>query len=706
MDTLRKPLTDTANSASKLPKPKGIRLPGVKRERSPAAFRDVSHEETSFQYPAEPTKKKLKFEAPSVPAANHSRVASSRNVSRVTSSRLQTSRIQSSRAPLVANPRRETMPARPHTVLNSTVAKPGQRGAVSVRPNLSISPIQGNNKKKAVKKRPVWDLKGRIQDMEEQLKDKDSLMVRLDQMMIRIDDLEIQKEDLAGTVLKKEELATTVSKEVDDLRYLLRQKEEEIFEQNRKFQRDLDDLKFSKSNLERQKETLEAELNAKTQEIAALKTSIAQQSSAQATLRAELDVSKLGLDNANQQLCERDLEIDRLKKVIQQHEATIDDNTQRMREHETVRRKLHNTIQELKGNIRVFCRVRPLIGEEIQSHNGVISHINFPDLDARILELDHLVNNGLNESLSTSNVGKNKKKHEFSFDKVFSPDSTQKDVFDEISQLVQSALDGYNVCIFAYGQTGSGKTYTMEGKDIQDVDDMGMIPRATMQVFETAEVLKEKGWTYEFEAIFLEIYNETIRDLLGDKDDLKHEIKMATDKSNSVHVTNLTTVHVKSRAQIHNLLAKASHRRAVGETKLNVHSSRSHSVFKLILKGSNEQTGESCHGSLNLVDLAGSERLKDSGSEGKRLKETQAINKSLSNLGAVFTSLANKENHIPYRNSKLTYLLQNSLGGNSKTLMFVNVSPREDNFNETLNSLRFATAVNNCNIGTAQKRVK
>ncbi|KAI0232346.1 Carboxy-terminal kinesin 2 [Lamellibrachia satsuma] len=301
-----------------------------------------------------------------------------------------------------------------------------------------------------------------------------------------------------------------------------------------------------------------------------------------------------------------------------------------------------------------------------------------------------------------------KGKYDFMFDRVFPPTSTQSIVFEEISQLVQSALDGYNVCIFAYGQTGSGKTFTMEGATDREAPElMGMIPRAVEQIFKSAADLKDKGWRYEVEVSFLEIYNETIRDLLGNgRDNVKHEIRMVAANSSEVTVSGLTHVKVTTERKISDLLRKASENRAVAETKCNKRSSRSHSVFCMKLSGHNVHTEETSLGLLNLIDLAGSERLKDSGSQGARLKETQSINSSLANLGNVIMALANKEPHIPYRNSKLTHLLQNCLGGSSKTLMFVNVSPKEECFSETLNSLRFATKVNNCNIGTAQKQMK
>ncbi|KAJ3082854.1 hypothetical protein HDU99_001386 [Rhizoclosmatium hyalinum] len=219
---------------------------------------------------------------------------------------------------------------------------------------------------------------------------------------------------------------------------------------------------------------------------------------------------------------------------------------------------------------------------------------------------------------------------------------------------------------------------------------MGMIPRAVAQIFECAEKLKGKGWTYQFESQFLEIYNENVRDLLGAVGNVpgKHEIKHVGGKT---VVTDCVVVPVTSGKEVHALLKKAQMNRAVAATNSNEHSSRSHSVFTLRLTGTNSLTEESCEGVLNLIDLAGSERLSISGSTGDRLKETQAINKSLSSLGDVIYALGNKDAHVPYRNSKLTYLLQNSLGGNSKTLMFVNVSPMAASLQESLCSLRFAT---------------
>lgn len=386
---------------------------------------------------------------------------------------------------------------------------------------------------------------------------------------------------------------------------------------------------------------------------------------------------------------------------------------------ETLRRKLHNEVQELKGNIRVFCRVRPILEKERERERekkslGSISGFNSSPSPSSISSTS--LNNiefgpvsresgctslKIHQNVENAMGNTTKKELEFTFDKIFDPSSVQSAVFEEISQLVQSSLDGYRVCIFAYGQTGSGKTFTMEGNS----HNQGMIPLAVDLIFhQSSRLVKEKGWNFDFEASYLEIYNETIRDLLVPNDTQSHEIKHVDNKP---FVTDLSIHKVDNSNQIMNLLQRASENRAVGETLCNEHSSRSHSVFTLIIRASNPITGESIEGILNLIDLAGSERLSSSGASGARLKETQNINKSLSSLTDVIVALSAGDNHIPYRNSKLTFLLQPSLSGSgSKMLMFVMISPRDEDIGESICSLRFATKVNSCQIGTAKRRTK
>ncbi|XP_009127074.1 kinesin-like protein KIN-14N [Brassica rapa] len=383
------------------------------------------------------------------------------------------------------------------------------------------------------------------------------------------------------------------------------------------------------------------------------------------------------------------------KQTIIDLKSRVEEAELKLVEGEKLRKKLHNTILELKGNIRVFCRVRPLLpGENNGDEGKTISYPASLELLGRGIDLMQ-----------------NAQKHSFTFDKVFLPNTTQEDVFIEISQLVQSALDGYKVCIFAYGQTGSGKTYTMMGKP-GNAEEKGLIPRCLEQIFETRQSLRSQGWKYELQVSMLEIYNETIRDLLSTNKEAvrtdngvspqKHAIKH--DAHGNTHVAELTILDVKSSREVSFLLDHAARNRSVGKTQMNEQSSRSHFVFTLRISGVNESTEQQVQGVLNLIDLAGSERLSKSGSTGDRLKETQAINKSLSSLGDVIFALAKKDDHVPFRNSKLTYLLQPCLGGDSKTLMFVNIAPESSSTGESLCSLRFAARVNACEIGTPRRQ--
>ncbi|KAJ6842405.1 kinesin-like protein KIN-14N [Iris pallida] len=310
-------------------------------------------------------------------------------------------------------------------------------------------------------------------------------------------------------------------------------------------------------------------------------------------------------------------------KTLQNRLADAEDE---LLEAENIRKELHNTIMELKGNIRVFCRVRPsLSGSDCNSRECVV--VSFPtsmELRGRGIELMH-----------------NSKSIAFTYDKVFNPESSQEDIFIEISQLVQSALDGYKVCIFAYGQTGSGKTYTMMGT----TEKRGLIPRSLEQIFETSQSKLSQGWKYKMQASMLEIYNETIRDLLASSQSGSLDIKH--DANSNSYVPGLTVVDVCSINEVSFLLRQAAQSRSVGWTQMNEQSSRSHFVFTLRISGVNQKTEQQVQGVLNLIDLAGSERLSKSGSTGDRLKETQAINKSLSALRDVICALTNKKTIYP-----------------------------------------------------------
>nr|CAB3259127.1 carboxy-terminal kinesin 2 [Phallusia mammillata] len=557
--------------------------------------------------------------------------------------------------------------------LSSTVTK--SRPAARKAPQMSTSTCssantsrysdEGVSKPKKKTKRAPWDLKGQVQDLKEELtmaKKKENLM---EDILSRLQALESEKENIT---VEKNTLSSDLSRRQQDLSSLqqklfnfetenrnLKINEEDLMRQNRSLQKSVDELDLEVRQLRREKISADEKINSQSKEIDELKEKI---------LSLEM--------TAEQKL-----------QVIEKQENEI-------REQEADRRNLLNIVQELKGNIRVFCRVRPMLSKEVREF-GEMQHIDFSGKAGKSVN----ITNEANKTLP------------FSFDQVFNPQATQEQVFAEVSQLVQSALDGYNVCIFAYGQTGAGKTYTMEGPEKPDPEHDGIIPRSMNLIFQKCEELKKFGWNYKLAVQHVEIYRETLQDLLDTKSQ-KLEIKTVTkaNKQNRVWVKNLTEHPVTAFGQVRKLLDRANQKRATASTNANERSSRSHSVFILKIEASNDLNGEEIESSLNLIDLAGSERLAETGSSGTRLKEAQKINGSLSELSNVISALANKDSHVPFRNSKLTFLLMDSLGGNSKTLMLVNVNPIKRATGETINTLRFATTVNKCNIGTAQKIVK
>lgn len=393
-----------------------------------------------------------------------------------------------------------------------------------------------------------------------------------------------------------------------------------------------------------------------------------------------------------QSLSKSDLEKVELEKQLQACVTQIEDlkhsvsNLQVENDaFDAVRRHMHNQIQELKGNIRVFVRVRPR--PDGSSEDGSPAPLTI----GRTREGQQSLDLSLNTSVvgKQMNIGGRDKVYHFEFDRIFEG-SNQGMVFREISQLVQSAMDGYHVCIFAYGQTGSGKTYTMEGDEGHHPERDGVIPRTVKAIFSGTKALQhKKGWVFTLHCSFLEIYNEEVRDLLSvtslnQKLELKHE-------EGQVRVPGARLASVKNASDCMKMLELARNRRTSARTTLNHRSSRSHTIFQLYISGSFGD--EHVNGMLNLVDLAGSERVSKCGSPVPGLKETKAINASLHALAHVLTSLANKESHIPYRNSKLTRLLQGSLGGASKVLMFANIASNPSCLLESLCTLRFADKV-------------
>merc|ERR1719215_2583431 len=453
--------------------------------------------------------------------------------------------------------------------------------------------------------------------------------------------------------------------------------EDEILELREKIEADSELMKEKEERLSIHRETI----TLLEEEKVSLKNALTQKDRTEVNiieengqLRGEVAVLKEQLKNSHAKAAEMEAGLN--EKICSLEE--------KIREREALRRRLHNTIQELRGNVRVYARVRPFLPIDGVDDDAV----------ACITPRDE-------SSLSIQNE---KALHHFEYDHVFPASTGQEGVFDEVSEFVQSALDGYHVTLFSYGQTGSGKTHTMQGMR----DDLrGIIPRAIEQVGKYKTDLELDGWAYDMHVSMLEIYNETIRDLLRETDEDKNSHDIKVDKEGERFVTNLSLkpIDPTNPTEIEKVMEQAARFRSVSATGMNQTSSSSHSVFTLHLKATHTEQKQKLKGTLNLVDLAGSERLQRSGVTGSAAKETAAINKSLSSLTDVFSALGKKSAHVPFRNSKLTYLLQPSFSGSGKTLMMVNLSPTDESFPESVSTLRFARQVNQCELGKAKKSV-
>lgn len=329
--------------------------------------------------------------------------------------------------------------------------------------------------------------------------------------------------------------------------------------------------------------------------------------------------------------------------------------------------------------VRVAMRCRPLSQKEMDENRQITVEI--------VSKLKQIV------VFSKPNDTENQKN--FTFDMVYDWNSSQTEIYKETaSPIVDSVMEGFNGTIFAYGQTGTGKTHTMEGKPVPE-QHRGIIPRAFEHIFSVIEN-SSKNRQYLVRCTFLELYNEEIRDLLSKNVERKLEIR--ENKDSGVFVKDLTPFMIHDMSELVKKLQIGTQNRVTGETSMNRHSSRSHSIFTVIVEMSENVEGQNRIrvGKLNLVDLAGSERQSKTHAVGERFIEAVNINQSLSTLGNVISALVDgKSTHIPYRDSKLTRLLQDSLGGNTKTVMIANIGPADFNYDETLSTLRYANRAKN-----------
>ncbi|XP_051117491.1 kinesin-like protein KIN-14B [Andrographis paniculata] len=335
------------------------------------------------------------------------------------------------------------------------------------------------------------------------------------------------------------------------------------------------------------------------------------------------------------------------------------------------KKRLFNDLLTEKGNVKVFCRVRPLFEDE-----GPFA-VEFPD------DFTLRINSG-DDSLSNP-------KKDYEFDRVYGPHVRQADFFTDIQPYVQSVFDGYNVSIFAYGQSGSGKTYTMEGSS----HDRGLYARSFEELFDLSNSDTTYTSRYSFSASVFEIYNEQIRDLILESGNSLPKVPIGS----LDYIVELVQGKVENPIEFSKLLKAAFQNRGTDPSKFKV----SHLVVMIHIYYTNSITGESTYSKLSLVDLAGSETESIEDESGEHATELLHVLKTLSALGDVLASLTSKKDDVPYENSVLTNVLTDSLGGSSKTLMVVNICPNMLNMPETLSSLNFAARARNATLSLGNR---
>lgn len=471
------------------------------------------------------------------------------------------------------------------------------------------------------------------------------------------DDLKARTAELHDIEESNRKLASEKTSLEERLLRLQRKNADEIAIVEGNFEHERKSLKQRVSELERKLEEVTRNLVAAQSAIALKDKDI---SALQNNLREleELREMKEDIDRKNEQTA----------SILKMQGAQLAEMEALYKEEQVMRKRYFNMIEDLKGKIRVYCRLRPLSDKEISDRErNVLRNV---------------------DEFTVEHTWKDDRLKQHMYDHVFDGHATQDDVFEDTKYLVQSAVDGYNVCIFAYGQTGSGKTFTIYGSE----GNPGLTPRAISELF---KIIKRdsKKFSFTLKAYMVELYQDTLIDLLLPKNAKRLKLEIKKDSKGMVVVENVTVLSISSYDELRNIIERGSEQRHTTGTMMNEQSSRSHLILSVIIESTNLQSQSVSRGKLSFVDLAGSERVKKSGSSGDQLKEAQSINKSLSALGDVIAALSSGNQHIPYRNHKLTMLMSDSLGGNAKTLMFVNVSPAESNLDESYNSLTYASRV-------------
>eukprot|EP00210_Caulerpa_lentillifera_P004934 g4708.t1 len=504
---------------------------------------------------------------------------------------------------------------------------------------------------------------------------------RIKQLMSQVADQELNK--------------TRLKRETEDMQFKLISADQALLERSRKS----DELEASRKSSDYASDELREDLaSAKLKQMEA-ETRLEEQSAIAEDLKLELVEKEAELQmQRTSAIAEEEMLTEQIEEFAKRLETMRkrleDDETNRTRLEESermittlrleikresiLRKKAYNLIRELKGNIRVIARIRPPPTKDTQEQ----------DISAKLHDeyTICLSTEAIGASSSHRTVGALLKRYEF--DACFGPQATQEEVYSETSQLIQSALDGYNVCIFCYGQTGSGKTHTLTGSGNCE----GIIPLFMRDLFNSDTELEKTS----ISVYMLELYQEDLLDLLSMSNDTRDKLSIRVDsESGLVTVKGAEIRCAGSSAELKGIFEEGLKRRKTATTQSNAESSRSHLIFTVLLERLNVITRATTKSKITFVDLAGSERIFKSGAinDNQRLNEAKAINKSLSALGDVISALTTKESFIPYRNHKLTELMRDSLGGNAKTLMIVNISSLKSDAKETLNTLDYAQRV-------------
>jgi len=565
------------------------------------------------------------------------------------------------------------------------------------------------------------------------LSDISELKSRLDGASTELTSIESENTRLT------EELESTSSKFEENKLQL-----EEIAEENERLEAELEGKGEMLRTVESEKISLEAKVVFLKKELDDTRTEKSATEEKLTELSSQLSSTTTHLENAKSEVHNLENKLRDNEQYLEQFQSIESRLVQEKHVLNQIRRDLHNKVLQLSGNIRVFVRVRPLVESErllslVQGAsntkrpasrpssangrppsrsslcprgNGTALSVRTAPPDAGLSPFrfpsvtDRKVAGNPSRSSSPSytsfhdlsketieltepykdrgGLSDRRKKYKYGFNRVFSPDSTQNEVWLATEPLVQSALDGMAVTCFAYGQTGAGKTHTMIG----DRENPGLIPRSVEKLFAAKRDIEQDGnGTVSIRVELLEIYNEEVRDLLADSGPTGKLVACQVSSNDAVGNIKMDVDDVKD---VEGILKLAQERRCVKATKSNSESSRSHLLFTMHFSVLASADGSSRTGRLNIVDLAGSERVAKSGSHGALLTEAKAINSSLSTLSHVIEKLQAKSDHIPFRDSKLTYLLRDSLAGDSKTLAIVCCSPHVSHFSESLNSIRFA----------------